>query len=130
MNEVIKAAAVGILATILALTVKKDNPAGAYLVTIGAGLTVLWLAIDTLSPVKRFLDELSEAANLSPAILSPLFKALGISIITKVAAEACRDAKEGAIGAYVEIAGSAVALYVSLPLLSSAFAAVKALLEI
>ena len=51
--------------------------------------------------------------------MSPLYKTLGIAIITRVTSEACEDAKEKAFGVYIEVAGAVAALYVSLPLLSA-----------
>ena len=125
MNEVLKTAVIGIVATICVLLIKKDNPAGAYLLTIGTGVLIVLTAVNFMRPIQSFLDELSGAAELSPAILSPLFKVLGIGIVTKIAAESCRDAKESAIGAYVELAGATAALYVTLPLFSAVFSLIR-----
>jgi stage III sporulation protein AD len=112
------------------LVLKKDNPAYSFLITIAAGIVILYFAANMIRPVKVFMDELAEVAGLSPAILSPVFKAVGISIVTKITAEACRDAKEGAIGAYAELTGSAAALYVSLPLFSSVFKLIRSFFQI
>ena len=130
MEEVLRAAATGVLAALLVLTLKKDNPSGAYLVTIGAGVVIIWGAVTVLSPIKNLLDELREAAGLSPETLKPLYKVLGIAVVTKMSAETCNDAGEDAIGTYIELAGGAAALYASLPLFSAAFATIRSLLSI
>jgi stage III sporulation protein AD len=73
-----------------------------------------------ITEIKSFIDSLSDYAHLSPAVLSPLLKILGISIITKIGAEAGRDCDAKAVSASIEIAGAAAAVYVALPLISAA----------
>ncbi|MFR3922676.1 MAG: SpoIIIAC/SpoIIIAD family protein [Dysosmobacter welbionis] len=59
--------------------------------------------------MRALMDELGEAAGLSPAVLAPVLKTVGIAILTHISAEVCRDAKESGIAAFVETAGAAVA---------------------
>ncbi len=53
---------------------------------------------------------------------------MGVAIITRVTVEVCKDAGEGGIAAFVEIAGSAVALYLALPLVRAVLSAITGLL--
>lgn len=129
MDQIFKVVVVSIIACVMAVSVKNKNPAGTLLVSVAAGAVVLIFVMQMLAPIKEFLDQLADTAGLSPAILAPLYKTLGIAIITKSASEACDDAKEGAFGTYIEIAGSVVALYVSLPLLSAVFNLIRSYLE-
>ena len=66
--------------------------------------------------VKEFFLVLADLAGLAPELLTPLFKTVGIAVLTKITAELCRDAGEGGIGAFAEVAGGAAALCVALPL--------------
>lgn len=129
MEQILKVVAIGILACVLGVSVKKENPTGTLLVSVAAAVVILLFTMSMLAPVKQFIDDLAEAAGLSPSVLAPLYKTLGIAIITKVTAEACEDAKEKAFGIYVEIAGAAAALYVSLPLLSAVFKMISSYLQ-
>ena len=74
------------------------------------------------------VKQLGEAAGLSPAVLAPVLKTVGIAILTHISAEVCRDAKESGIAAFVETAGAAVALCVALPLLRAVLDTVTGLL--
>ena len=103
------------------LAVKKDNPAGAYILALAAIAVIVMAAIGALSPVIDFLEELAAAAHLSSEVLGTLFRVLVIAAAAHVASEACRDAGERAVGVSIELAGGAAALYVSLPLLSAVF---------
>ena len=61
-------------------------------------------------------------------VLAPVVKTVGVAIITRVTVEVCKDAGEGGIAAFVEIAGSAVALYLALPLVRAVLSAITGLL--
>ena len=86
------------------------------------------LSLTALQGVKELIETLADTAGLSPAVLKPVVKTVGIAIVTKIAAETCRDAKEGGIAAFVETAGAASALFVCLPLMEAVLAMVKGLL--
>jgi len=122
-----KTAGLAIVAAICVLVLKKDNPAGAYMIALAAILLIAGLAAAFIKPVKTLMDELGEAAQLSPSVLAPLYKVLGITLITRVSSEACRDAGESAIASMTEFAGAAAALYISLPLLSAVFSLICAI---
>ena len=53
---------------------------------------------------------------------------MGLAVVTKLAASLCRDAGEGSVAAFVELAGSAAAVVVALPLLDMVLKLVEDLL--
>ena len=93
-----------------------------------AGAIILSCSLGALEGVKELMDTLADTAGLSPAVLAPVVKTVGIAVLTRVSAELCRDAKEGGIAAFVETAGAAAALFVSLPLLKTVLSMVTGLL--
>lgn len=129
MDTVIKVAAAGLLAAVAALVLKKDNPAGAFLIALAAGVVIVGAAMGFISPIADFLRALADAAGVAPEHFSALYKALAISIVSYVAAENCKDAGEKAVGGYIELAGGAAALYVSLPLMSDVFSLLRSFLR-
>ena len=107
-----------ILAVVLcAVVVRKSAAELAAAIALAAGAILLGSVLSALEGVRAFMDELADLAGLSPALLAPVLKTVGISILTRFAAALCRDAGEGGIAAFVETAGAASALLVSLPLL-------------
>ena len=86
------------------------------------------LKIAAAAVAAALMDERGEAAGLSPAVLAPVLKTVGIAILTHISAAVCRDAKESGIAAFVETAGAAVALCVALPLLRAVLDTVTGLL--
>lgn len=109
-------AAVAVAGALCATVIKRQTPDMALVVTLCAVTVILGKAMVLLEPVRMLMDALGESAGLSAAVLAPVVKTVGIALLTRVCAELCRDANESGIAAAVEIAGSACAMVVCLPL--------------
>ena len=59
---------------------------------------------------------LAQLAGLSEALLEPVVKTVALSILTRLTVEICRSAGEGGAAAFVETAGTVLALLAALPL--------------
>ncbi len=116
MTDILKIAVVAIIAAICAVVVKKNVQELGLVLALIAGVLILSYALGTLKSVTELLESLADTAGLSPAVLAPVVKTVGIAIVTHVSAEVCRDAKEGGIASFLETAGAAAALLVALPL--------------
>ena len=124
MEDILKIAAAAVAAAVCAVVVKQRAQEVGLVLSLAAGALVL----GAVESVRALMDELGEAAGLSPAVLAPVLKTVGIAILTHISAEVCRDAKESGIAAFVETAGAAVALCVALPLLRAVLDTVTGLL--
>ena len=120
MEEIGKVAAIAVAGALCALVVRKTAPE--------VGLVLASLALGAVEGVRDLMDVLAGTAGLSPAVLSPVIKTVGIAILTRVTAEVCRDAGEGGIAAFAETAGAAMALSVAVPLLRAVLETVTGLL--
>jgi stage III sporulation protein AD len=116
MEILIKVAAVAVAGTVLGLVIKKNSPEMALMLTVALALIALYLALDTIKAVTDFVTSLAGAAQISPAVLTVVFKAVGISIITKLSSDVCRDAGQSSVASGIELTGSFAALYIALPL--------------
>lgn len=128
MEEIGKAAALAVAGALCALAVKKTAPEVGLVLSLAAGLAVLSLALGAAEGVRDLMDALAGTAGLSPAVLAPVIKTVGIAILTRITAEVCRDAGEGGIAAFAETAGAAMALSVAVPLLRAVLETVTGLL--
>lgn len=128
MTDILKLAAIAIVAAICAVVVKKNVQELGLVLALAAGVLILSQALGAIESIRDLLETLADTAGLSPAILAPVVKTVGIAIVTHVSAEVCRDAKEGGIAAFLETAGAACALLVTLPLMRSVLDMVVGLL--
>ena len=127
MEILVKAAAVSVVGAVLAIVLKKNSPEMALLLTVSLGCLVLYLAVDVVTNVAQFMDDLSSVAGISSASLAIVMKTVGIAILTKLAAGICSDAGQGSVASALELMGSAAALYIALPLMKTVFQMVSSL---
>lgn len=128
MVDMGKIAALAVAAALCAVVVRKQAPEiSIVLVLLGAAL-ILGLSLTAIVGVKSMMDDLREVAGLSPAVVAPVVKTVGVAILTKFAAEICKDAKESGLAAFVETAGAAAALFLAVPLLRTVLTMITGLL--
>lgn len=109
-------AGVVVVAAFLAVILRQQRPEQALAVSLAAGLGILALVVSKALPVIGSLQELLEGASLPAEYGAILFKALGICLLTQLAADACRDAGEAALASKAELAGKLLLLTLALPL--------------
>ena len=125
MTEIVSAAGIGLTAAALAVVVKRTGGEFSLLISLAAGVVILFSVITSLSPVTELMSGLSDEAGISPLYIGVLLKALGICYITQTASDCCRDSGESAIASKIELAGRAAVLLVSVPLFESIMGTVK-----
>jgi len=119
MEAIAKLTAVGVTAVVLSAVLKKNTPELALLLALAAGLWMLALVANGLGAVVSLMEDLARQAGLSEALLEPVVKTVALSILTKLTVELCRSAGESGVAAFVETAGSVLALLVALPLVQA-----------
>ena len=116
MDLMVKVAAGAITAAVLGVGLRKNTPELALLLALAAGLWMVALVADGLGAVVALMEELTSLAGLSEELLEPVVKTVALSILTRLTAEVCKSAGEGGVAAFVETAGTVLALVVALPL--------------
>ena len=105
-----------LLAVILVLTLNSFwKEIGIILAITVCCLTAL-AALNYLEPILGFLKELEALGRLDGTMIEILMKATGIGIGTEIANMVCKDAGNESMGKSMQLLGSAVILYLSMPL--------------
>ena len=123
MEGFLQAFAAVLLAVILGLVLAKQSKDWAVLLTTGVSCMVLAVGAVYLQPVLDFVRELQALSGLDPQMLTVVLKAVGIGLISEIAALICLDAGNAALGKGIQILASLTVLWLSLPLM-------RALLEL
>ena len=113
-----KAAAAVLLAVVLGLSLGKQKDIG-----------VAMIAISYLEPVLDFLRELETLGDLQGDMLGILLKAVGIGLVSEIAGLVCTDAGNGSLGKTLQMLGSAVILYLSLPIFTAMLELIREILR-
>lgn len=119
MSDMIKIAAAAVAAALCAVVVRRQSPEIALALGIGACALIVLYCDRALTAVMELVDKLAETGNLSAQAVEPVIKTAGIAIVTRLAADFCKDAQEGGLASAVELAGTALALAAALPLMSA-----------
>ena len=128
MDLVLRAVILGVVGSVLGLVLRKNSPEIGLVLAIAAALLIVGLGIEFLATLLDFVELLTETAGLSPTLIAPVLKTVGIGILTRLAVDICKDAGQGAIASSVELAGTVAALYIALPLIQTVFQMIGGLL--
>ena len=97
--------------------------------TLMAGIAALAAVLGYVLPLLKDLRDMLQQSGLSGEYIQILFKALGVCVITQLAADACRDAGEQSLAAKAELAGKWMLLTLSLPLFQKVGSIALSLIE-
>ncbi len=117
--NIIGIAGIAIIAAVLSAMIKRYHQEYAILISIAAGIIILFEIFANISPAVKQINTLVSASGLSSEYLVILFKSLGICFLAQFAADSCRDAGESALASKVELAGKISIVILSLPLFES-----------
>ena len=119
MSTFLQVIAGTLLAALLGIALSRQGQDITLLLSLAVCCMILGVAISFLEPVMDFVDRLQDLGDLDPDMMEILWKAVGVGMLTEVAALICTDAGNGALGKTVQMLGSAVVLWVSLPLMTA-----------
>ena len=98
MDMMIKISAVAILAAIFCVLLRQNEKATALALSILACVAVLVLCLRFLQPIWSVIRQIENLSGLENGVTAPLFKVVGIGILTQVAGSVCADSGEGSLG--------------------------------
>lgn len=126
--DIFKLAALGVVAALCALILRRREPALATLLILGTGFLLLREGVAALASIRGFADSLARIAGLESAVWKPVWQTVGIGLVTRLSSAVCKDAGEGGVAAFLETVGAALALVAALPLAQALLDALAALL--
>lgn len=116
METYVQIAALCVVSAVLVVVLRHRSPEYAYALGLLCCGAVFLAARAFWEPVLTFFDQLREIAGINAALMAPVFKTLGIGILSQIAGAFCQDAGEQALARVVELCGTTLALYTALPL--------------
>ncbi len=116
MTGMIQIATLAVVAAIGAAILRRGAGELVVPLVLGTGTLILLLVADQMKEVLDTMNRLAEMAQLDDALVAPVVKTVALSILSHVTGELCRGAGEGGLAAFVEVAGTVLALCVALPL--------------
>ena len=123
-----KIAAAAVTAALFGTVVRRGSPELALLLTVTAGVWILTAVLDGLGAAAAMAERVAQLAQVDAAVAGPVLKTVVVALVTRITAEICRGAGEGGLAAFVETAGTILALTAALPLMAAVLTMLEELL--
>lgn len=128
MVTALQVAGLSLTAVLLGKVLERYAAEQAMLLTLLLCVGLTGAAVLSLTPLLGRVDTLLQAGGLTSDETARLSKAIGVCIVTELAADTCQDAGESALSAAVTLTGKTALLLLSLPLVESLLGTVREVL--
>ena len=108
--------AAGIIASILAVILKKYNMEYSFILTVSASAIIITYITGALIEAVSGVKDIFAMSNMSFTYLALLLKCVGICFLTEFTCDTCKDAGQAALSDIVLFSGRIMILASALPL--------------
>ncbi|MFD3258713.1 stage III sporulation protein AD [Paenibacillus lentus] len=116
--EMIQIVGLGLIATILILTIKEQKPMFAFLIAIATGIMIFMYLVGKIGGIIEVLEQLAESSGVQMIYLKTILKIIGIAYIAEFGAQIVRDAGQESIASKIELAGKILIMVLAIPIIS------------
>ena len=127
--EMVKTAAVGIAAVLLALQFKQIKPEYGMYIGLAAGLLIFGMAVSHLGAVTEGIETIASLISVDSKYIAILLKVTGIAYICEFTANLCRDSGYSSVDYQIEFAVKLIILVMSLPVVTALLKTVNSFLQ-
>ena len=113
--DMVQVLGVGVVGTLLAVTLSRINGTHGLLVGLATGCLLLVMLLGQTEELGTFFRELAGEGILSAAYTGRAIRVLGFACLTEAGSRICRDGGQGNIALKVELCGRVMILCAMLP---------------
>lgn len=128
MDLFFRAAAGVLIITVLSLSFSGKGQEFTIALTIVGCCVVTGLCIGFLEPVLDLICQIQALGKLNSEMLQILFKVVGIGLVSEIAGMVCRDGGNSSLGKALQMMGTAVILWLSIPVFQALLELVQEIL--
>ena len=107
----------GVICAVLAVTVRRQSPEMAMMVSIAACVLIFVMLIPLLSDAFGVLSRIGGMLDGGVKYISLTAKVIGVAYMAELGASVCHDAGEGAVAAKIDLAGRVIILVLASPVI-------------
>lgn len=116
--EIFKIGVIGIIASILIITIKRDTPFLSICISIVTAAIIFLMILPKIEQVISFLLDIIGQIDLSFTYISIILKIIGISYISEFCSQICVDSGQASIASKIEICGKVFIMLISIPIIT------------
>jgi len=117
-----------LVSLVFIVVLRHQRPEMAVMLSVATGVMVILLLVGRIGFLFRFMADLGIRAGMDLGYLGTILRVIGIAYIAEFAAQICRDAKEEAMAAKVELAGKVLILVLAVPIVGAVLEVITGLL--
>lgn len=129
MNNFIKVIAAVLISIILSITLSGQGKNFSTLLTVAVCTMVAGIAMSYIESVVGFILELQDIGELNGELVTVLLKSVGIAIISEITTLICNDSGQSSLGKITQFLGSAIILWLCIPMFSELLSLVEDVLN-
>lgn len=128
MTDIFRVGILGISVSLFAMQFKGLKSEYGIYMTITAALIIFYISFEKISSVINGINQIRQYLNVGD-YMPIMIKIVGISYITELSSDICKDAGYGTIGNQIQLLGKLTILAVSMPVFETLFNTVSGLLS-
>ncbi|ADD02347.1 stage III sporulation protein AD [Thermoanaerobacter mathranii subsp. mathranii str. A3] len=115
--EIFQIVILGIIVLIILTVLKETNPEMKIILSLVTGVIIFMMILPKLSAIVEILNTLAKKSGLDNIYFMTTLKIIGIAYITEFGVQLCHDANEKNLASKIEIAGKAIIIFLSIPII-------------
>ena len=124
-----KTAAGLFISAILILTLGRQEKDISMLLSMSACVMVVIAGLSFLEPILQFLQQLEKLGDLQSGVLNVLLKITGIGLVSEIGGMVLSDSGNTSLARGLQLLGTAVILYLSIPVFETLMELIQRVLE-
>ena len=120
--------ATGVLSAVLAITIKKQSPEIALIITIAASVLMFLMILPMLTQAIGVLSHVGALLDGGMQYVSLALRVIGVAYMAELGASVCADAGETAIAAKIDLGGRVIIMVLAMPIVLDIIGVVLGLL--
>jgi len=107
--------ATGVLCAVLAITIKKQSPELALIITIASSVLIFLMVLPMLTQAIGVLTNVGEMLDGGMQYVSLALRVIGVAYMAELGSSVCADAGETAIAAKIDLGGRVIIMIMAMP---------------
>lgn len=116
MEMFLKACGAVLMTVILILVIGNQSKDLSAVLLMAACSMIILVALTYLEPVFSLIARLEQLGGLNGSMVRIVVKAAGVGMISEISGAICADAGNGSLGKAIQLLGSVVIMWLSIPL--------------
>ena len=113
--DIFQVIAIGIIGTLLTVTLRQYRPEIAAVTALATGLLILTLGFSAIGGIIDKVFEIADTYNIDTVYIGTVVKIIAIAYICQFSAEMCRDSGQSSIASKIEFCAKILILLYALP---------------